>query len=151
MMGSGVGLGGLAGGLAGGLDGGLEGGSDGGLGGGLAGGSDGGFGDGGSVGVEGEFPVADEADTFRALQPDKPLNNVPAARQRKRNQRRLCATPRRVRTNGVPSPGAAIANRWPALKFFLSEEGFGVSAWSGRGPTGLAACEQKYLTSSYVP
>ena len=150
-MGSGAGPGGLEGGLAGGLAGGFEGGFDGGFEGGFEGGSDGGFGDGGSVGVEGEFPVADEADTFRALQPSKPLNNVPAARQRKRNQRRLCATLRRERTHEVPGPGAAIANGWLALKFFLSEEGFEVSAWSGRGPTGLAACEQKYLTSSYVP
>jgi hypothetical protein len=128
--------GGLAGGFAGGLTGGLEGGSDGGA----DGGSDGGLGDGGSAGVEGEFPVAGEFNTTRASQPSRPLDNVPAARMRTRNQPRW--------TNGIPALGAALGKRGPELKFFFEEEGFQGSAWSVRGPIGLAGCEQRDLTSS---
>ena len=110
MMGSGGGLGGLAGGFDGGLDGGLAGGFDG----------------GGSVGVEGGLPVADEVDTVRALQPSKPLNNVPAAREMKRSQRGLWAKLRCERANGVLTAGTAIAKGRKGLKFFLKEEGFKV-------------------------
>ena len=104
-MGSGAGPDGLAGGPVGGLAGGLEGGLEGGFEGGEDGGSDGGFGDGGSAGVEGEFPVAGEFNTTLALQPSRLLDNVPAARHRKKNQPR--------RTSEVPAPGAAIAKGWP--------------------------------------
>jgi hypothetical protein len=111
-MGPEVGLGGFEGGLAGGLDGGLE------------GGLDGGFDDGGLMGVEGEFPVPDEVNAVRALQPSKPLNSVPAAIEMKKSPRRLCAKLRRERVHGDPAAGNAIAKGRTELKFFLQEEGF---------------------------
>jgi hypothetical protein len=112
MMGSAGGLGGFEGGLAGGLDGGLE------------GGLDGGFDDGGLMGVEGEFPLADEVNGVPALQPSKPLNSVPAAIQLKKSPRRPCAKLRCERVNGASAAGTAIAKGRTELKFFLQEEGF---------------------------
>lgn len=119
-MGSGAGPEGLAGGPVGGLAGGLAGGLEGGFEGGENGGSDGGFGDGGSAGVEGEFAVAGEVNATRALQPSRPLANVPAPRQRKRNQPRG--------TSEVSAPAEAIAKGRPELKIFLRKEGFEGSA-----------------------
>jgi hypothetical protein len=128
-----LGPGGSEGGLAGGLDGGLE------------GGLDGGFDEGGLMGVEGELPVADEFDAVRALQPSKPLNSVPAAIERNKSPRRSCAKLRCERLNGVPAAEAAIAKARMELKSFVQEIGFEAWTWPSRSPTGLAACEQRYL------
>lgn len=124
-------MGGFEGGLAGGLDGGLEGGLDGGF-------------DGGLIGVD-----ADEVDAVPAWQPSKPLNSVPKAIEMKRSPRKLCAKLWCERVNGVPAAGTAIAKG--GTEFFLQEERFEACTLPSRSPTGLAACEQRYLNKYYVP